>query len=301
MKRFRVPTEEEIKEGLGTDAYFVRTEEILNGLKDHTKVTMELMTKRFPDKNYSFGVVAGLFEVVKLLEGLPIDVDAMMNAALGVETMDAEASSGETIPKTANNQVLAGWGEIQASITPWLQGTAKVGIDNEGHVTIVGEIIVPDEIELMEQRGKKTELFDVEIRAGYGIPLVGQVFLFASVGMFINAGFGPLVLKDIGFTGTYSTDPSVLQQFSVTGTLGINAFAVIGLEAEAGVGVTILGHDVKAGVNVTAAAGLRAYAEATPTLEYQEQATPEGGKTGETRLKGHFEAAAQLFLQLSGA
>ena len=96
-------------------------------------------------------------------------------------------------------------------------------------------------------------------------------------------------------------DPSVLQQFSITGTLGINAFAVLGLEAEAGVGLTLLGHDVKAGVNVTAAAGLRAYAEATPTFQYTESAAPEGGKVGESRLKGHFEAAAQLFLQLSGA
>ena len=153
----------------------------------------------------------------------------------------------------------------------------------------------------MEQRGIKHDLFDVEIRAGYGIPLVGQVFLFASIGMFMNAGFGPLVLKDVGFTGTYSTDPNVLQNFSITGTLGINAFAILGLKAEAGVGVTLLGHDVKAGVSVTAAAGIKAYAEATPTFEYKEQKSPQGGKVGESRLKGHFEAAAQLFLQLTGS
>lgn len=229
----------------------------------------------------------------------------MMHAALGIETMDAateEAPNPNTgVSKTKNNQVLAAWGEVQASITPWLEGTAKIGIDHEGHVTIVGEIIVPNEIELMEQRGKKVDLFNVEIRAGYGIPLVGQVFLFAGIGMFVNAGFGPLVLKNVGFTGTYSTDPDVLQQFSITGTLGINAFAIIGLEAEAGVGVTIIGHDIKAGVNVTAAAGIRAYAEATPTFEYTESQSPEGGKIGESHLRGHFEAAAQLFLQLSGA
>ena len=230
----------------------------------------------------------------------------MMNAALGVESMDAEKSQAEVpaadpIPKSKNNQVLAGWGEVTANITPWLAGVAKVGIDSEGHVTIVGEITVPDDIELMEQRGKKVDLFKVEIRAGYGIPLVGQVFLFASIGMFMNAGFGPLVLKNVGFKGTYSTDPDILQEFEITGTLNINAFAIIGLEAEAGVGVTILGHDLKAGVNVTAAAGLRAYAEATPTLEYKEQKSPAGGKVGETRLKGHFEAAAQLFMQLSGS
>lgn len=227
----------------------------------------------------------------------------MMHAALGVESMEAQAPANPAGPakKTKNNQVLAGWGTVEATITPWLQGTANVGVDNKGQVTIVGTISVPNEINLMEQRGIKHDLFDVEIRAGYGIPLVGQVFLFASIGMFMNAGFGPLVLKNVGFTGTYSTDPNVLQNFSITGTLGINAFAILGLKAEAGVGVTLLGHDVKAGVSVTAAAGIKAYAEATPTFEYKEQKSPQGGKVGESRLKGHFEAAAQLFLQLTGS
>ena len=193
-----------------------------------------------------------------------------MHAALGVESMEGEkqaaANPAAPVKKTKGNQVLAGWGTVEATITPWLQGTANIGIDNKGQVTIVGTISVPNEIELMEQRGIKHDLFDVEIRAGYGIPLVGQVFLFASIGMFMNAGFGPLVLKDVAFTGTYSTDPNVLQNFSITGTLGINAIAILGLKAEAGVGVTLLGHDVKAGVSVTAAAGIKAYAEATPTL-----------------------------------
>ena len=226
----------------------------------------------------------------------------MMNAALGLETMEQQNTDPKKAkPKTPRNQVLAGWGEVTATITPWLQGNAKIGIDAAGHVTIVGEIAVPSEVQIMEQRGKKVELFNVEISAGYGIPLVGQAFLFASVGMFVNAGFGPLVLKNVGFTGTYSTDPSILQKFQITGTLGINAFAIVGLQAEAGVGITIIGHDVKAGVNVSAGAGLQAYAEATPTLQYQEKKAPEGGKVGESRIKGHFEAAAQLFLQLSGS
>ena len=77
MKIFRVPTEDEIKSGLCTDAYFVRTEEVLKGLDDKTEVTMELMTKKFPDKNYCFGVFAGVYEVAKLLEGLPVDVDSI--------------------------------------------------------------------------------------------------------------------------------------------------------------------------------------------------------------------------------
>ena len=50
-------------------------------------------------------------------------------------------------------------------------------------------------------------------------------------------------------------------------------------------------EEVIVGINLTAAAGFHAYAEATPTLEYQEQQSPQGGKVGESRLKGHFEAA----------
>ncbi len=228
-----------------------------------------------------------------------------MMAQLGVETLDSEKkkkpSPKKAKRKTKKNQVIIGWGTVTATITPWLAGTAKVGIDDVGQVTIVGEIAVPNEVRLMEQKGKKTTLFDLEIKAGYGIPVVGQVGLFASIGMFINAGFGPLVLRDVGFTGTYSTDPSVLQKFTITGTLGISAFAIIGLVAKAGVFVTIISHDIKAGIKATAAAGIKAYAEVKPTFEYIETADPQGGKVGEAWLRGHFEAAAQLFLKLAGS
>ncbi len=228
-----------------------------------------------------------------------------MMAALEVKSIENEKKKGPSPKaakkKTKKNQVVIGWGTVTARITPWLEGTAKVGVDDQGQVTIVGTIEVPSEVELMEQKGKKITLFTVEIKAGYGIPLVGQVGLFASIGMFINSGFGPLVLRNVKFEGTYSTDPSVLQNFLITGTLGISAFAIIGLEAKAGVFVTLIGHDIKAGIKVIAAAGIRAYAEATPTFEYAEKTGPAGGKVGEAWLKGHFEAAAQLFLKLAGA
>ncbi len=37
-------------------------------------------------------------------------------------------------------------------------------------------------------------------------------------------------------------------------------------------------EEVIVGINLTAEAGFRAHAEATPTLEYKEQQSPEGGK-----------------------
>ncbi|MCB9301682.1 MAG: DUF4157 domain-containing protein [Lewinellaceae bacterium] len=229
--------------------------------------------------------------------------DETMRTELGVQQVDQQSESPkqkQPEKKTPKNQVVVGWGKVTATITPWLQGAAMIGIDSEGHVTMVGELTVPSEIELMEKKGKKITLVDFELKAGYGVPLVGQVFIFGGIELFINAGFGPLVLKDIGFKGTYSTDPKILQHFVITGTLGINAFAIIGLEASLGVGITLIGHDIKAGIAATAAAGIKAYAEATPTFEYVEKAAPEGGKVGEAWLKGHFEAAAQLFLMLGG-
>lgn len=228
---------------------------------------------------------------------------SMMMEALGVTAVEDEKSpvkKGKE-DKADSTRAFVGWGEVQATITPWLVGTAKVGIDAEGHVTIVGEIVVPNEVQLMEERGKKITLVDFKLKAGYGVPLVGQIYIFGGILLFINAGFGPLVLKNVSFTGTYSTDPAILQKFSITGTLNINAFAILGLEASAGVGLTLLGHDIEAGLSVTAAAGLKAYAEATPTFLYEEKANEMGGKIGEAWLKGHFEAAAQLFLALKGS
>ena len=51
---------------------------------------------------------------------------------------------------------------------------------------------------------------------------------------------------------------------------------------------------------VTAAAGLRAYANAKPTFLYKERNDENGGKIGEAWLMGRFDAAAQLFLMLKG-
>ncbi|MCB9234120.1 MAG: DUF4157 domain-containing protein [Bacteroidia bacterium] len=232
------------------------------------------------------------------------DEEAIANAAvhegLGIETMSGGEGEVAADAPSGGKKVIAGFGSVTVQLTDWLTATANVGVDSQGHVTIHGQLGFPDQVELMEQQDKKKDLFNVEIKAGYGIPLVGQVFLFASVGMFVKGGFGPLVLKDIIMEGTYSTDPNVLQNFKIGGTLAIGAYAALGLQVRAGVGLTLLGHDIKAGIDVDAMAGIQAYAEATPTFEYFEKDS-DGQKVGEAHLKGHFEAAARLFLELAGA
>jgi len=73
--RFLIATEDEIKSGLTTDVYFLYTEEIIKKKKD-ISVVMEFYTRGFPDK-LNWGVVSGIYEVLKLMEGKPVNIRAM--------------------------------------------------------------------------------------------------------------------------------------------------------------------------------------------------------------------------------
>ncbi|NLL36113.1 MAG: nicotinate phosphoribosyltransferase [Fretibacterium sp.] len=69
--RFLSATHEEIRSGATTDVYFVNTRDVLASVgKLDTPVTAEIFT-RYP------GVFAGLGEVMELLRGLPVEVEAL--------------------------------------------------------------------------------------------------------------------------------------------------------------------------------------------------------------------------------
>ena len=79
--KFYYANEDEIKQGKTTDIYFLRTEEILR--KNHVKkhVLAEFTVQTLPDK-YDFAVFSGLYEVLNLLEGLPVNVYAMKEGTI---------------------------------------------------------------------------------------------------------------------------------------------------------------------------------------------------------------------------
>jgi hypothetical protein len=217
-----------------------------------------------------------------------------------VTAADPTATSAAAEGPRPGPRALAGWGTLDFRFTDWLTGKAQVIVDGAGHVTVVGEIVPEARKELFPQRDIVKPLPKLEVRALYGVPLVGNVFLFANVGLEALAKFGPATLYDIRLLGTYSTDPQVLQNFSIAGTLNISAFAGLRLRGEGGAGVELLDHDIKAGVGINALAGVRGYVEATPTVGYRETADPLAGKKGEFFIRGHMELAAQPFLGLDG-
>jgi nicotinate phosphoribosyltransferase len=73
---FWMPNEEEIKDAVTTDVYFEYARDALKFAGINPVVTMEVFTRKNPFGS-NWAVVSGTYEVAKLLQGLPVDVDAM--------------------------------------------------------------------------------------------------------------------------------------------------------------------------------------------------------------------------------
>ena len=74
MGLFETVDEDTIKRGECTDIYFLRSDEILRKEGKNPRVVMEVTASGLPDE---WGVFCGLEDVLVLLEGIPVTVDAM--------------------------------------------------------------------------------------------------------------------------------------------------------------------------------------------------------------------------------
>jgi nicotinate phosphoribosyltransferase len=75
-RRFWIPTEEEIRSAGTTDEYFRNTREILRATGRDVPVVMEVYTTGLPHRE-NWGILAGTYEVAKLLEGRAVDLWAL--------------------------------------------------------------------------------------------------------------------------------------------------------------------------------------------------------------------------------
>ncbi len=73
--RFLIVSDDDIKNGVVTDKYFIWTEKVLKAKNVNPKVVAEVTTS-------GWGILAGLEDALKLLEGLPVDVYAMPEGSL---------------------------------------------------------------------------------------------------------------------------------------------------------------------------------------------------------------------------
>lgn len=228
----------------------------------------------------------------------PEAIDASAREAAGGSTVAAAPTSAGPKP---GPRAVAGWGTLDVHYSDWLTGKALVVIDGKGFVTVVGKIAPPGKVEFPQTKlDYERKIFGLEVRASYGLPYVGNVFLFAGVSLFAIAKISPLTLSKIEIDGRYSTDPTIFNSFSLSANLSISALAAARLRAEGGVGIEILDHDIKIGAALTATAGIRGYVDATPVIGYRELADPQAGRRGEFYIHGEAEFAAQAFLAMGG-
>src|ERR671936_154403 len=75
-RSFHTASDAEIRAGEVSDVYFQRTVEILAARGDRKRVKAEVYLKSLPE-DWDWGVLAGIEEVVALLEGVAVDVRAM--------------------------------------------------------------------------------------------------------------------------------------------------------------------------------------------------------------------------------
>jgi nicotinate phosphoribosyltransferase len=75
-KTFHTASDAEIKAGEVSDVYFQRTVEILVARGDRKRVKAEVYLKSLPE-DWHWGVLAGIEEAARLLEGVKVDVRAM--------------------------------------------------------------------------------------------------------------------------------------------------------------------------------------------------------------------------------
>jgi DNA uptake protein ComE-like DNA-binding protein len=215
-------------------------------------------------------------------------------AAGGKENVqNAPPPAGVPEPKAGSKQrAIAATGQLAFNLTTWFAGTVHVVVDGKGNLTVIGKIAPPAEIELFKQRDWDKELIKFEAKAYYGIPVVGNLNLFANISLHALASLGPAKIYNIEILGTYSTDPEIQKSIQISGSINISAYAGLRLRAEGGAGIEILSHDLKFGVGLNADIGIKAYADARPTVGYREP--------GEFYVSGTLEMVAQPMLGLGG-
>lgn len=216
-------------------------------------------------------------------------------AAAGGKENIQEAAAPAPVPvakEGSKKRALAATGQLAFNLTNWFAGTVNVVVDGKGMVTVIGKIAPPGEITLFKQRDWDKEIVKLEAKAYYGIPVVGNLNLFANISLHAIAKLGPAKLYNIEILGTYSTDPEIQKSIQISGSINISAYGGLRLRAEGGAGITLLKHDLKFGIGLNADVGVKAYADARPTIGYRDP--------GIFYVSGTLDLVAQPILGLSG-
>jgi hypothetical protein len=140
------------------------------------------------------------------------------------------------------------WGGGIASVTfgNYITGTVGISFLENGEIELVGEVALPDEIELIKPRKWPYKILDIpEVRVpilGLTVPVVRKSFgVFAYIGGGVDAEvtLGPGVLKDSKVGVDFNPDRPEDTTIVGTTSFEMRAGAEIGLTVKGGIGASI--------------------------------------------------------------
>lgn len=182
-------------------------------------------------------------------------------------------------------------GKVQFQLNPYIQGDCFLVLDEEGFIEVAGALQFPNSIEIMPEKEEQRELFSQKIKAGYGVPLLAQIYLFAGISAYMKYGWEAVRLENLIAQGSWSNHPQKPKYFEIGAELKLGAYAGLGMQIEGGAGLTVLGHDLEASLALHAEALIKAQASLGTQIQIGEE---------EQRITSFFKAGAQLSLLLYG-
>lgn len=118
---FWLASEDEIKKGETTDEYFLHTKEVLRKNFVDSRVVMEVYARDVPYPQ-NWGVVTGVYEVAKLLEGLPVNAWAFDEGSVFV----ADAASALYEPLMVIEGKYSDFAEYETALLGLLTSSTSV-------------------------------------------------------------------------------------------------------------------------------------------------------------------------------
>jgi len=118
---FWLASDDEIKKGRTTDEYFLHTKEVLRRNLVDAKVVMEVYARDVPYPQ-NWGLVTGIYEAAKLLEGLPVNVWAFDEGAVFV----ADASTALYEPLMVIEGKYSDFAEYETALLGLLTSSTSV-------------------------------------------------------------------------------------------------------------------------------------------------------------------------------
>jgi hypothetical protein len=165
-----------------------------------------------------------------------------------------------------------GSGTLTAKLTPWLQGTVGATLTEKGAVELVGEIKLPDSIDLFGAKEVKKNILSV----GVDIPIIGVAVMGQRVGIFAtiqgsldaSAGIGPGQLRELGVKVQYNPEKENETTISGGAKLHIPAHAGLRLAVRGGVGAGIPLVSAEAGLEVGGSLGVEGAVDAAVQVNW---------------------------------